>query len=407
MRKTRRLISMLLIVTSIVVMVSPVKISSAALTNDLIEQKQDEIKQAESQIQSLKDGKSQVEDILDDLKDKKTDLESFIKAIDQSMSDVQSKIDSLEEEITQQLALVESARMELESAIETEQQQYEDMKKRIQFMYENGNTMYIEIIFSADSFSDFLTRAEYISRLTDYDQNMLEDYRATVDLVEMTKLQLEAQEELLEQEKASQEAEKEAYQELQAAKNQEMNQTSSEIKTAQQQISEYNDELQAMSDTIETLEAEIAAEKKRLLAANGSVLTYDGGTFQWPIAKYTKISSDYGYRIHPTLGVTLFHNGIDIASPYGTAIYAAYDGKVVAAAYTSVMGNYIMIDHGDGIYTVYMHCSKLYVSNGDVVVRGETIAAVGSTGRSTGNHLHFSVRVSGSYVSPWNYVKQP
>ena len=79
----------------------------------------------------------------------------------------------------------------------------------------------------------------------------------------------------------------------------------------------------------------------------------------------------------------------------------------MAASYTSVMGNYVMIDHGSNIYTVYMHCSKLYVKQGDVVVAGETIAAVGTTGRSTGNHLHFSVRVNGSYVSPWNYIKEP
>ena len=105
-------------------------------------------------------------------------------------------------------------------------------------------------------------------------------------------------------------------------------------------------------------------------------------------------------------GVQKFHNGIDLASPSGTAIYAAYDGKVVAASYSSSMGNYVMIDHGGSLYTIYMHASKLYVSTGDVVVRGETIAAVGSTGRSTGPHLHFGVRLNGEYVSPWNYLKQ-
>ena len=154
------------------------------------------------------------------------------------------------------------------------------------------------------------------------------------------------------------------------------------------------------------LEAAIAAEKKKILEASGTVLTYDGGTFKFPLATYTRISDDYGNRIHPTLGIEQFHNGVDFAAPKGTAIYAAYDGQVVAATYSNTMGNYVMIDHGGGLYTIYMHASALYVSKDDIVVRGETIAAVGSTGRSTGNHLHFSVRKDGAYTSPWNYLSQ-
>ena len=130
------------------------------------------------------------------------------------------------------------------------------------------------------------------------------------------------------------------------------------------------------------------------------MLTYDGGTFKFPLATYTRISDDYGNRIHPTLGIEQFHNGVDFAAPKGTAIYAAYDGQVVAATYSNTMGNYVMLDHGGGLYTIYMHASALYVSKDDIVVRGETIAAVGSTGRSTGNHLHFSVRKDGAYTSP-------
>lgn len=95
-----------------------------------------------------------------------------------------------------------------------------------------------------------------------------------------------------------------------------------------------------------------------------------------------------------------------MAAPGGSPILAAYDGKVVAATYSTTMGNYIMIDHGDSLYTIYMHASALYVSNGQEVKRGDKIAAVGSTGRSTGNHLHFSVRLNGEYQSPWNYISK-
>ena len=137
-----------------------------------------------------------------------------------------------------------------------------------------------------------------------------------------------------------------------------------------------------------------------------SAIIYDGGVFAFPLESYTRVSSDYGYRIHPILNVQQFHNGVDFAAPKGTKIYAAYDGEVVAATYSSTMGNYVMIDHGSGLFTIYMHASKLYVSKGDIVIKGDHIAAVGTTGRSTGNHLHFTVRKNGAYESPWNYLSK-
>lgn len=128
------------------------------------------------------------------------------------------------------------------------------------------------------------------------------------------------------------------------------------------------------------------------------------GPFCFPAPSYTRVSDDYGNRIHPTLGVKQFHNGIDFAAPGGSPILAAQSGTVIAASYNSTMGNYIMISHGGGVITIYMHASALYVSSGQTVTKGQKIAAVGTTGRSTGNHLHFSVRVNGSYVSPWSYL---
>jgi murein DD-endopeptidase MepM/ murein hydrolase activator NlpD len=150
-------------------------------------------------------------------------------------------------------------------------------------------------------------------------------------------------------------------------------------------------------------EAEAAANAAQSSNVNITT-TYDGGTFSWPCPSSTTISSEYGNRMHPVLGVYKFHNGIDIAASTGSAIVAAYKGTVVGAGYNSSMGNYVMIDHGDGLYTIYMHASALYVSTGQNVAKGDTIAAVGSTGRSTGPHLHFGVRLNGSYVNPHSYV---
>ena len=178
---------------------------------------------------------------------------------------------------------------------------------------------------------------------------------------------------------------------------------SSDIKSKEQAIKEYEADIAEQNETIKALEAIVAEERKKLAAEQGR--KYDGGVFAWPAPSYTRISDDYGNRTHPILGTQQFHNGIDMAAPGGSAILAAYDGKVVAADYNSSMGNYIMIDHGDSLYTIYMHASALYVSKGTEVSKGQKIAAVGTTGRSTGNHLHFSVRKGGSYVNPWSYLK--
>ena len=155
---------------------------------------------------------------------------------------------------------------------------------------------------------------------------------------------------------------------------------------------------------IAALEKAVAEEKARLEAENAKARVYNGGMFAWPCPGYQRISDEYGNRMHPILGIEKFHNGLDMAAPGGSPILAAYNGTVVAAAYSSSMGNYIMIDHGDNLFTIYMHASKLYVSSGQDVVKGQKIAAVGTTGRSTGNHLHFGVRLNGNYVNPRNYL---
>jgi len=133
---------------------------------------------------------------------------------------------------------------------------------------------------------------------------------------------------------------------------------------------------------------------------------FNNTNFRFPLSSYTRISSDYGMRIHPTQKKEQFHDGVDFAAPKGTAILAALGGKVSAAAYSPTMGYYVTIDHGSGLSTTYMHASALYVKKGETVSRGQTIAAVGSTGRSTGNHLHFMVKLNGKSVSPWKYLRK-
>jgi murein DD-endopeptidase MepM/ murein hydrolase activator NlpD len=220
----------------------------------------------------------------------------------------------------------------------------------------------------------------------------------------MCEKQLQVEKEYLDAVKVSVQNEQAAVEELIDVKRVEIEKYESNISTQEKAIKEYEADIAEQNEIIKQLEKAVEEEKERIKKQNGLIQTYDGGTFHFPLESYTRVSDDYGPRIHPILHVKQFHNGVDFAAPKGTAIYAAYNGIVVAATYSSTMGNYVMIDHGDGLYTIYMHASKLYVKKDDVVKKGQKIAGVGSTGRSTGNHLHFSVRKNGEYVSPWDYI---
>lgn len=392
-----------------IAMVFIMPIQSAAssfsdITSDSIKDKQNQIDQAENQREQLQDTLTDIQKIKKDLETKKSDLKNYVRELDKNLGVINAKIEELEGLIEQKENDIRLTQTELDNAIDKEVSQYEAMKVRIQFIYEAGDLYYLDMILGAASFADALNRMDYIEQLSAYDRAMLDSYVLNRQLIEACKAQLEADKALLDEAKAGVVAEQEALEDLIWEKGQQITAYQTDINNKEQAIEEYEQEIKEQDELIKALEAAVAEEKKRLLAENGIVLTYDGGTFKFPVATYTRVSDDYGMRIHPTLKVEKFHNGVDLAAPTGTAIYAAYDGIVVAADYGTTMGNYVMIDHGDGLYTIYMHASELYVRKDDIVVRGEKIAAVGSTGRSTGPHLHFGVRLNGAYVSPWKYL---
>ena len=367
-----------------------------------IADKQEAIDEANKLKKQLQSGLTDVKNIISGLEKSKNNLAAYISQLDESLEAAQAKILELNTLITEKESEIKKTTEELDEAIKTEENQYEAMKNRICFMYERGDTMYLELIMTAQSFGDVLNKADYIEELSAYDRRMLEQYQATREYVEVCKAQLEAEQVVLEEAKADVQEEQAALETLIAEKEKEIAVYENDINNREKLLKEYEAEIAAQNAEIKALEDAVAAEKAALAAATKR--TYDGGMFAWPAPSYTRISDDYGYRIHPILNVKQFHNGVDMAAPGGSPILAAYNGTVVSAAYSSSMGNYIMIDHGDNLYTIYMHASALYVSKGQEVVKGQKIAAVGTTGRSTGNHLHFSVRLNGSYVSPWNYL---
>ncbi len=376
-------------------------VSHAEVTEESIKAKEKEISNAKKERDSLKSAKTDLEKLKKQLETSKSNLNNYIAEIDSSLTDIQGKIDTLNQQITEKEGQIETTTAELYESERIQKEQYEAMKKRIKFMYERGDTIYFELLIESGSFADMLNKAEYIERLSAYDRSKLNQYIATTELISLTKQVLEEEKATLDEAKASREQEQANLEALLQAKSAELNSVKADISNKEAAIAEYDAEIKAEEAAIAALEKEVAADK----AALYSKYKYDGGVFTWPCPNYTRISDDFGMRMHPTLGVQKMHNGIDLAAPGGSAILAAYHGTVVAAAYESSMGNYVMISHGNGLYTVYMHCSALYVSKGQDVAAGTKIAAVGSTGRSTGNHLHFGVRLNGAYVSPWNYLK--
>ena len=376
----------------------------AEITSDSIKEKQKQISQTQDEQKKIQQGLSDIKKMKKELETSKSNLEAYVTQLDGDLNVITAKIEELQGVIDETQAALDEATNDYNEALRVETEQYEAMKVRIQFMYEKGNNFLLDAILGAQSFSEILNRANYYEEIAAYDRKKLDEYVLNRQMVEACKEQIEAEKAKLDEAMAAQEAEQANLEALIGEKEQQINAVTYDINNKEAAIQQYEDELEAMATVISQLEAQVMEEKRAIAAANGINLSYDGGKFCWPAPSYTRVSSPYGYRIHPTLGTNLYHNGVDLASPSGSKILAAYDGIVVAADYTSVMGNYIMIDHGDGLYTVYMHASALYVSKGDIVIKGEHIAAVGSTGRSTGPHLHFSVRKNGEYVDPMPYI---
>ena len=381
-------------------------VTLSSITSESIREKEEQISAALEEKEQLQNGLSDLQNIKRELEAQRTNLKNYVAQLDGKLAEIEQNIADLQQKIAVKTEEIRVTQEQLEEALEREENQLDAMITRVRMVYESGDPQMMDMLLKSESFGDFLNKADYVERVISYDQRMWQDYKNVRQYVELCKQELELEKENLDQAKANVEEEQQTLEALIDQKNRDIVAYETDIDNKEKAIAEFEEEIKAQEEEITALETLIAEEKKKILANSGVVLTYDGGTFVFPVASYTRVSDDYGPRIHPTLKIPQFHNGVDLASPKGTAIYAAYDGVVVAATYSGTIGNYVMIDHGDGLYTIYMHASALYVKKDDIVVRGETIAAVGSTGRATGNHLHFSVRLNGEYTSPWNYISK-
>lgn len=379
----------------------PIQASSAATekaTEDAASTKS--LQEAQDEKAQLEKALKEAQSTIEDLKDSKGDIESKVTELNQQLMDISARITDLENQLTAKSEDIQETKDELAGAKEREAQQYADMKVRIQFMYENGQTSYLEALLSSRNISEFLNSADYIAQIQSYDRQKLTEYQDTVESIVNLEAQLEQEYTDLEALKSTVESNKATVAAMMRQKESELADISGDIEDAQSDADYYAAEIQAQEELI----AAIKRAEAEKAAAGVEEHPYTGGAFRWPCPSSTRVTSDYGTRVSPMSGASSNHKGIDIGASSGADIIAAADGTITAASYSSAAGNYVMIDHGGGLYTVYMHASSLLVSPGQTVSAGDVIAKVGSTGISTGSHLHFGVSLNGSYVSPWSYL---
>ncbi len=370
---------------------------------------------AQQDKKDAEDNKSQAEEILAGLESKKSDIQTYIYDLDTQMADIQVRINDLNNQKSDLETQITQKQADLETAKAQEQNQYAEMCSRIQYMYENENTDYAVVLLSAESMSDLLNEPEYVSAMAGYDYNMLEQLIATREQIANDELLLEQNLAAVEGLTQQVQEEEDTVSALLDEKNKEMAEYDDLIKDQQEKVEQYDAEIQAASDRIAAIEAEAARKAQEAQQNQTTVSTdtgsdyvpYTGGALLWPCPSSTRINSGFGTREASGV-VTANHYGIDIGCPDGTPIVAAASGVVVLARRSATAGNWIIISHGNGLYTIYMHASALYVSEGQYVNAGDTIMLSGATGATQGRHLHYEVRVGGYNssrysVNPMNY----
>ena len=377
--------------------------------------------------------KSQMKELQDQYKaneDEISDIVARKNLIDQEIGLLHAQVDNINEQITAYGVLIADKQDELDAAQENYDNLNEEYKTRIRTMEEEGTLSYWEVLFKANSFSDLLDRMSMIEEIAASDNRRLEA------LDEATKAVATAQEELA-TEKADLEQTKEELNSTQAeldAKREEADGVIAELVAKGQEIEGLQDELESedqdLLKQIAQMEKEYNAAKHQEWLAymatyttvapattapsgnggnsggsgnNGSSTPSSGGSWLRPCS-YTYMSSPFGFRTSPTAGASSYHQGVDLAAPANTPVYATRSGIVTTTTYSNSAGYYVTINHGDGFSSIYMHLNNYVVSAGQAVSAGQLIGYVGRTGIATGYHLHFGIAYNGAYVNPCAYV---
>lgn len=350
---------------------------------------------------------------LEDLQNKKNDLQNQINESNEQIEEIKIELtENLEQlnNVNEKIYNYESEIISLETDLNTIEEetkkiseklnivetnynlQKEAFQARMVAIYEAGDVVYLDVLLNSNSFSDFISNYYLIGEIAKYDNDLLENIEQQKNQIENTKSILEGKKENLQKLKKNKEKTTIALENSKVIRNSYIDKLSEQEKETQNKIDEYQKELN-------NLETQIVA-----LTTGNIGSDYVGGEFAWPALGYTTITSRYGMRIHPILKTARVHTGTDIAMPTGAYVIAANDGVVIKSMYVTGYGNMVMIDHGGGVSTLYGHGSELIAQTGQEVKKGDIIMKAGSTGWSTGPHLHFEVRINGTAVDSLPYI---
>ncbi|KPU26984.1 peptidase M23 [Caloranaerobacter sp. TR13] len=341
-------------------------------------------------LQEVNRGLDKLREELKQNKSKYSKVAREIKRLDQQIDKADKELQEVEKQLEEINKDIEVTKNELKQAENNIKAKKDILNSRLRVIYKNGTVGYLEVLLESKNISDFIARLDMVKRIIDYDVNILKYMKEQREIISTKKETLENQLNMVQNIKKKMEDKKNQLLVATRAKESMMKELKKNIKELEKQ----EDELVKLS---KKLEAEI---RKKQIAAK-----YAGGKMLWPAPGYYRITSYFGYRMHPILKKKKLHTGLDIAVPLGGKVVAANDGVVQYAGWLGGYGKAVWIDHGGGISTLYAHNSRLLVKKGQKVKKGQVISRAGSTGYSTGPHLHFEVRRNGKVINPLPWVK--
>lgn len=346
---------------------------------------QDQLKKADQKKQEAQTKLNKVE------KEREKSLASQ-EALEKELITLQNKVNDINEVISETNSKLAVEETKLVEATERANIQYDNFKERFRVLCEQGPVTYLEMLFSAKNFCDFVDKVEIATEIFEND-------KAIFDEMEAVKIKIEESRNEILSLKETQVAAKNSLTKEQAELNAKKEEQKRYIKSLENDAAAYQRVIDEEERAMAALKSRVASS----LSTSSSGKSYVGGEFMWPSA-CTIITSHYSpRRKNPVTGVYKRHTGVDIGAAYGTAILAANSGTVTLAGWNSGYGNCVVIDHGGGKATLYAHMSSIGVSKGQAVSKGQQIGKVGSTGNSTGPHIHFEILINGSAVDPMQY----